>query len=151
MSETRLEPRINDLKAENGLGLDTITIMSNPEKLAAKIVAIDEKQRRRGVKPLAFLSVAEVKSLMAVILKPRDRAIFSVAYHRGLRASEVGMLQMRDYTPPNINARTGSLYCRRLKDSDSKIYSLTRPEQRELRACLRLRGDKEGPIFTSHH
>jgi integrase len=86
---------------------------------------------------------------MAAIGSARDRAIFSVAYHRGLRASEVGMLQMRDYTPPTINERAGKLYCRRLKDSDSKIYQLTKPEHKELRAWLKVRGAHDGPIFPS--
>jgi hypothetical protein len=35
---------------------------------------------------------------MPIITRPRDRAIFSVACHRELRASEVVMRQMRDYT-----------------------------------------------------
>lgn len=128
------EPRINDIESENDPQRDRITIMS---------------RSRRGPKRALFLSMAEVKRLMAAISSPRDRALFSVAYHRGLRASEIGMLQMRDYTPPTINERTGRLYCQRLKDSDSKIYSLTRPEQKELRAWLRVRGDHEGPIFAS--
>jgi integrase/recombinase XerD len=107
---------------------------------------------KRGVKALFFLSFSEMAALLRAITgltAVRDRAIFSVAYHRGLRASEVGMLRMRDYTPPSINERAGKLYCRRLKDSDSKIYQLTKPEHKDLRAWLRLRGDYEGPIFPS--
>jgi site-specific recombinase XerD len=132
------EPRINELEPQTDNRLDTMPIMSSVKK-----------RPKRGALPTAFLSMSEIKSLMAAITRLRDRAIFSVAYHRGLRASEVGMLQMRDYTAPTINARTGGLYVRRLKDSDSKIYSPTRPEQKELRNWLRVRGDYEGPIFPS--
>jgi type 1 fimbriae regulatory protein FimB len=139
------EPGINEIEAQIDPIRDRIPILSHVDKAAA----IDAKQAKRGSKPLAWLSMSEIKSLMAVIVAPRDRAIWSVAYHRGLRASEVGLLQMRDYTPPTINERTGKLYVRRLKDSDSKIYQLTKPENKELRAWLRVRGDYDGPIFPS--
>lgn len=108
-----------------------------------------EAQHRKTPPPPAFLTQAEIERLLAVITSPRDRAIFSIAYHRGLRASEIGMIEMRDYTPPTINARVGTLYCRRLKDSLSKIYDLTKGEEKELRAWFRVRGKQGGLMFAS--
>jgi integrase len=43
----------------------------------------------------------------------------------------------------------GTLYCRRLKDSFSKIFDLTKGEEKELRAWLRIRGRQPGPLFPS--
>jgi integrase len=149
------EPGISEIEAENGPTRDSIPILSHVAKPAAADVTsrqldvIDAKQQKRGSKPPAWLSFAEVKAFMAVISSPRDRAIWSVMYHRGLRASEVGLLQMRDYTAPTINERTGRLYVRRLKDSDSKIYILTKPEDKAMRAWMKVRGAWEGPIFPS--
>jgi len=55
----------------------------------------------------------------------RDRAIFQVALHAGLRASEVGMLQMRDYQPKATVQGMDRLYVRRLKG-----FALRRPPPR---------------------
>jgi integrase len=112
-------------------------------------ISSDLESGPRRTHPPAYLSESELRRLMAVIASPSDRAIFSVAYHRGLRASEIGLLQYRDYTPPTINERAGKLYVRRLKDSDSKIYQLTKSEHKDLRTWLRIRGDWEGPLFPS--
>jgi integrase len=137
------ERRINDLKPQTPPQFRRIPVLRNLKSA---------KPKRRGAGgAIAFLSQAEIERLLGVITSPRDRAIFSIAYHRGLRASEVGMLEMRDYTPPTINARVGTLYCRRLKDSLSKIYDLTKGEEKELRAWFRLRGKQPGPLFPSRH
>ncbi len=45
---------------------------------------------------ITFLTQDEVKRLFAAIKGKRDRALFSLAYHHGLRASEVGLLQTTD-------------------------------------------------------
>jgi integrase len=39
----------------------------------------------------------EKDALFRVIEDPRDRAIFRLAYHHGLRASEIGMIQTKDW------------------------------------------------------
>ena len=46
-----------------------------------------------------YLTIAEIEALFAVIDDNRDRAIFRVAYLRGLRASEIGLLHLSDYRP----------------------------------------------------
>jgi integrase len=42
---------------------------------------------------IKFLTQNEMMRLVPVIKNRRDRVIFSVAYHHGLRISEIGLLQ----------------------------------------------------------
>lgn len=100
---------------------DRITILSNT---AAKIAALrivprtatqppeeaPPKRRRSKRDEPPYLSFEEVERLFKAIESPRDRAIFRLAYHAGLRASEVGRLELRDY-----NAKTERIYVHRLK------------------------------------
>ena len=74
----------------------------------------------------------------------RDRAIFQLAYRAGLRASEVGLLQLRDYDP-----KADKIFVHRLKGSNSGEHHLVREEARALRAWLKARGSFPGPIFLS--
>ena len=48
------------------------------------------------MKAVSFLREEEIERLFSVIDSTRDHAIFQLAYHAGLRASEIGMLQLRD-------------------------------------------------------
>jgi integrase/recombinase XerD len=91
-----------------------------------------------------YLTPAEKDALFKVIRSPRDRAIFRLVYHRGLRSSEPGQLQMSDW-----NEKDGLLYVRRGKNSISRDYRLTREEAKELRAWLKIRGRAPGPLFAS--
>ena len=52
-----------------------------------------KKKRKPRKKAMSFLSEEEIERLFGVIASIRDRAIFRLAYHAGLRASEIGMLQ----------------------------------------------------------
>ena len=54
---------------------------------------------KRKRQELKHISEDEIARLFSVIASIRDRAIFRLAYHAGLRASEVGMLELRDYDP----------------------------------------------------
>ena len=100
--------------------------------------------------PPQHLTTRETEALFRAITDPRDRAIFQVAYHRGLRASEVGRLDLADY-----RAVHGRLFVHRLKGSISNEYLLTAAEQTALRAWLRVRGLVPGPLFPypywQHH
>jgi integrase len=102
------------------------------------------KRRKRKPSGPPFLQLDEIDRLFKAIDSIRDRAIFRIAYHAGLRASEVGMLDMRDY-----NARTERLFVHRLKNSNSGDHHLCREETRALRAWLKLRGAAPGVIFPS--
>lgn len=93
-----------------------------------------------------YLTEDEVKALLRAIDSPRDKAIFTVAYWRGLRASEVGKLNYSSY-----DDRKGRLHVRRLKRSLDGSFLLSPGELRALRAWLRVRGDKPGPLFISRN
>jgi integrase len=91
----------------------------------------------------AYLTAEEIRRLFAVIESPRDRAIFRVTYHRGLRASEVGMIQVGDY-------HAGRLLIKRLKGSNGGEYELVKVERQALRAWIQQRGTEPGPLFPEH-
>jgi type 1 fimbriae regulatory protein FimB len=74
------------------------------------------------------------------------RAMFHVVLNRGLRASEVGLLQ---FAHLRLTART--LFVPRLKNGISGEHPLTDPEVRALRAWIAIRGAGAGPIFPSRH
>ncbi len=78
-----------------------------------------------------YLTEEELQSLFAVIKDPRDRAMFTLGFWRGLRASEVGVLRLENWHP-----KTGRLFVRRLKGSVSQDYRVTPEEERALRAWL---------------
>ncbi len=99
----------------------------------------------RLVEDRKYLTEEELKRLFAVIESPRDRAIFALMYWRGLRASEVGMLPLAAY-----RTKAHTLYVRRLKRSIDGEFPLSPLEQRLLRAWLKERGDKPGPLFPAY-
>jgi integrase len=101
--------------------------------------------RRKRILP-KYLTQEEIEALFSVIDDVRDRAIFRVAYHRGLRASEIGLLQLADYRP-----QTGRLYLRRLKGSNSGEFLLTNVENQSIHAWLGERGRVPGPLFPSRN
>jgi integrase/recombinase XerD len=92
-----------------------------------------------------YLTKEEVKRLFKVIRKPRDRAIFAVSYFRGLRASEIGKLQMS-----GLKLGTKRLFVRRLKGSIAAEFLLSDLEVKLLRAWIKERGEDPGPIFLSN-
>jgi site-specific recombinase XerD len=163
-----VEPEISSLEADNGALLDEVTILSNEAEMrrATNVVGIHEvtplkhaaapqkatpegpppqsKRKKRSKAAPSHLQELEIERLFKVITGARDRAIFRLAYHAGLRASEVGMLELRDYQP-----RTERMFIHRLKGSNSGEHHLCREEAKALRAWLKVRGNDPGPIFTS--
>jgi integrase len=103
-----------------------------------------KKPRRKSSDKILYMTEEEITRLFAVIKSPRDYAMFRVAYHRGLRASELGKLQVSDY-----RAKEERLQVRRLKGSRSGEFHLTNKEMKALRSWLKIRGDKPGPLFPS--
>jgi type 1 fimbriae regulatory protein FimB len=100
---------------------------------------------RRSSGAVKYLTEEELRSLFAVIKNPRDRCIFMLAFWRGMRASEVGLLRLESYRP-----KTGRLHVRRLKGSISQDYRLTQDEEKALRAWLRVRGKVPGLLFPGY-
>jgi site-specific recombinase XerD len=101
------------------------------------------REPRKSAAP-KHLEIDEIERLFSVITDLRDRAMFRLAYHRGLRASELGVMLLSDYRP-----HSGRLMVRRLKGSNSGEYLLCRVEESSLRAWIRERGAAAGPMFPS--
>ena len=75
----------------------------------------------------------------------RDRALFQLAYHHGLRASEVSLLQRDD-----LHEKQGRIYIPRVKGSIAKTYPLQPEDLRLVRAYLRTREDDSPYLFISN-
>jgi type 1 fimbriae regulatory protein FimB/type 1 fimbriae regulatory protein FimE len=101
------------------------------------------RKRSKGTVP-AFPQEQEIERFFAVIQSPRDRAIFRIMYHAGLRASEVGLLELRDYS-----AAAERLMIHRMKGSNSGEHHLNREEAEALRVWLMQRDTGPGPLFAS--
>jgi type 1 fimbriae regulatory protein FimB len=93
---------------------------------------------------ITFLTQDEVRRLFAVIPGKRDRALFQLAYHHGLRASEVSLLQRAD-----VHEKQGRIYIPRVKGSLAKTYPMQPEDVRCLRASLRTREDDSPYLFIS--
>ena len=93
---------------------------------------------------ITFLTQDEVRRLFVVITGKRDRALFQLAYHHGLRASEVSLLQRDD-----VHAKQGRLYIPRVKGSIAKTYPMQPEDLRRIRAYLRTRNDDAPSLFIS--
>jgi len=106
---------------------------------------VGERHRHSGVLAITEeIAIAQVFSFPVKGHFRLDRALFRLAYHAGLRASELGLLDMRDY-----DAKVDRIMVHRLKGSNSGQHHLVREEARALRAWPKVRGSAPGPIFWS--
>lgn len=138
------QPGIKQLgRVKGGLVSPSIILTTDPATPAPAEPVRRKRKTRRKPQP-QYLQTREIEALMKVIHSARDRAIFSVTYHAGLRASEVGLLNIRDWNP-----KTERLFVHRLKNSNSGEHPLSREEAKCLRAWLKVRGDGPGCIFPS--
>jgi site-specific recombinase XerD len=78
----------------------------------------------------------------------RDKAIFRLAYHHGLRASELGMIQMRDYRP-GARMDYDRLVIERLKGSIGGDTILVQEAALAIRKWVKKRGQAPGAMFLS--
>jgi site-specific recombinase XerD len=105
---------------------------------------MEPRQHATLLPEITFLTQDEVRRLFAVITSKRNRALFQLAYHHGLRASEVSLLQRED-----LNTQQGRIYIPRVKGSMAKTYPLQPEDLRRLRAYLRTRRDDAPALFIS--
>jgi site-specific recombinase XerD len=91
-----------------------------------------------------YLEQSEIAAFFGAIKSRRDRAIFRLVYHRGLRSHEVGLFQLGDF-----RERDGVLHVYRGKGSVTRDHSLCNEELKALRAFLKDRGQSPGPLFCS--
>ena len=132
----------------NGVDLSALTAEQldqlKQQLLHAGDVPLGRKKKARRKDTTKYLSEEQIDRFFRVIPNPRDVAMFRVIYHRGLRASEVGLLQLADW-----NRERDRLRFSRLKGSHGGEYHLTSKEVRALRAWLKVRGVEPGPLFPS--
>jgi len=91
-----------------------------------------------------YLTEDELRRFLGVIKSVRDRAIFTVAYWRGLRASEIGLMPWNAW-----DQKARRIYVWRLKRSLAGEFPLSPAETKALTAWRQIRGNQPGPMFTS--
>jgi integrase len=91
-----------------------------------------------------YLTEQELTQVLGVIRSVRDRAIFVLAYWRGLRASEIGRIPWSDW-----NQKARKIYVFRLKHSLAGEFPLSPAEHKALIAWREVRGNQPGPMFPS--
>lgn len=91
-----------------------------------------------------YLNEDELRRFFGAIKSVRDRAMFTLAYWRGLRAAEIGLIP---YSAWDRKARR--IYIARLKHSLSGEFPLSPAETKALTAWRAVRGDEPGPLFGS--
>src|SRR5215510_1676966 len=106
---------------------------------------MEPRQDAMPLPALTLLTQDEVRRLFAVIAGKRDRALFQLAYHHGLRASAVSLLQRDD-----SHEQQGRIYIPRVKGSMANTYPLQPDDLRCLRAYLRTRKDDLPYLFLSN-
>ncbi len=89
-----------------------------------------------------YLTQDELREFFAVITSPRDRALFAVIYHYGLRVDEATMLTLEDLDLKNHRIRI-----RRLKNGLGGEKPLWRHTAKLLRAYFRVRNGA-GPYWA---
>src|SRR5713226_9141349 len=90
-----------------------------------------------------YLTREEVKRLFSVISTPRDRALFALIYHYGLRVEEATLLTLEDVNLKDLHIRV-----HRLKHGVSTQKPLWRHNAKLLRSYLRVRQDTGHWLFT---
>lgn len=116
-------------------------------QVSGKIAAEKESSRvirARRSETIKFLTFDETKRLFAAISDKRDRALFLLAYRHGLRASEIGLLQVTDL---DFNQLRIALH--RLKGSLSGVHPLQADEARVLKSYLKTRSGDAPVLFAS--
>jgi integrase/recombinase XerD len=104
-------------------------------------------RRKRADRKISYLTDPELRALFMAIeagKSVRDLAIFEVGYGRGLRASEVGLIQFA-----HLRLEAKRILVTRLKGGHSGEYVLSDREVKALRGYLRKRGRGGGSLFRS--
>ena len=110
----------------------------DPAELHSFSILSNSTQQRK------YLTEQELKQLLGVIESPRNRAIFVLAYWRGLRASEIGQIQWSAW-----DQKKKKIYIFRLKGSLAGEFPLSPAEHKALIAWRDVRGNQAGPMFSS--
>lgn len=93
-----------------------------------------------------YLTQIELRAFFRAIPSLRDRALFALVYHYGLRVGEVALLRCED-----IDLARGRIVVKRLKGGAWTEQPLFRATAHLLRRYLRASpGRPEDPLFTGH-
>jgi integrase len=104
------------------------------------------KRTPRSLPP--YMTIPEKDRFFTVIKSPRDRAVFRLMYHHGLRVSEIGKLQMSDYRQGS-SLDLDRIFIHRLKGSLSGECAVVPAAAVAVRSWIRVRGIKPGTLFMS--
>jgi len=99
-----------------------------------------------NIRTIKYLTQDELRRLLKAITSKRDRAMFLLAYRHGLRASEVGMIQVGD-----IDLDRGRIRINRLKRSLGGEYVMQPDEVKALRAWIKERKDGSDCLFPTRN
>lgn len=105
------------------------------------------RRARKKTRAIQYLTEDELAALFRAIAaggNARDLAVFEVAYHRGLRASEVPLIQVG-----HLRLNQKRLYVTRLKGGVSGEFVITDREARALKSYIKRRPSLPGPLFVS--
>lgn len=115
-------------------------------RLVKKPNKIKGKRKVRTLPP--YLTLAEKDRFFRAVDSTRDRAIFRLLYHHGLRASEIGALEFSDYRPGS-DMESDRILIHRLKGSISGEYKVVPAAAVAVRSWIRKRGIMPGTLFPS--
>lgn len=96
----------------------------------------------RNLEAIQWLTPEETRRLFSVLVGRRDRALFRVGYHHGLRPSEIGKLRVED-----VDFDAGRIRITRLKHGLGGVYVMPEAESKALRSWIRHAGLRHGPLF----
>ncbi len=97
---------------------------------------------KRNLEAIQWLTVEETRRLFSSIKARRDLALFRIAYHHGLRPSEIGKLRVED-----VDFSTGRIRIARLKGGFGGVYLMPEDELKAVRSWIREAGLKVGYLF----
>lgn len=101
--------------------------------------------RSKKSETIKFLTLDEIARLLGAISDKRDKAIFLMAYRHGLRASEIGLLNVQD-----LDFQKQRVMIHRLKGSLSGVHPLQPDEARILKSYLKNRNSQSPTLFVSN-
>lgn len=101
--------------------------------------------RAQKSETIKFLTLDETARLFGAIADKRDKVIFLVGYRHGLRASEIGLLNVQD-----LDFERQRIMIHRLKGSLSGVHPLQPDEARIIKSYLKTRGSQSPTLFVSN-
>ena len=121
--------------------------INTKQQNAPKTAPVEKRrahERASRLENIKYLNQTQIKAFFGVIKNSRDYALFLILYRRGLRASEIGMLELSD-----LDMQHGYITVRRLKGSLPGRFKLMGDEVKALRRYLRSREDSSAFLFPN--